>query len=772
MKKINILYIDNYELDRELVKDALEKEHGGFNVTEASNKKEFEAMLKTREFDVVLSDFNIAGFDGFQVLEAVSAYNPRIPVIIVTGTGSEEIAVKALKQGASDYVIKRSEHIRRLPKTVLAAIEKRTLKDQQQKAEADLKGSEEKFRFLYNNSPDMYVSVSPDDASILECNETLLKKTGYSRKEIIGAPIFKMYHDDCMDEVKKTFQQFAENGVIQDKEFILKKKDGGKIDVSLNINAIRDDSGKILYSISSWRDITKRVQAEAALREGEEKYRNILENIDYGYFEVDIAGNFIFFNDSMCKILGYPKDELLGMNNREYMDEENSKKIYQAFNKVYQTGISTKVLDWKLIRKDGSECFVETVVSMTTDSKDQGNGFRGIARDITDCKQLEAQLRQAQKMESVGRLAGGVAHDYNNALSVIIGYTEMAIDEVDPAGPLRDDLEEILAASKRAANITQQLLAFARKQTIAPTVLDLNDNVERMLKMLRRLIGEDIDLAWMPGAGLWPVKMDPTQIDQILANLCVNARDAIDGVGKVFIETENKTLDEKYCADHPGFVPGEFVLLSVSDNGCGIDKETLDNIFEPFFTTKEVGKGTGLGLATIYGIVKQNNGFVNAYSEPDKGTTFNIYLPRQGGGKADKIQKESTAQIPQGHGETVLVAEDDLPVLKLARQILEGLGYAVLTAGTTIEAMGLAEEHAGEISLLLTDVIMPEMNGRDLAQQLQALYPDLKRIFMSGYTADIIASRGVLDKRARFIQKPFSRRDLATIVRKALDGKE
>ena len=265
--------------------------------------------------------------------------------------------------------------------------------------------------------------------------------------------------------------------------------------------------------------------------------------------------------------------------------------------------------------------------------------------DITDRVNLQAQFVQAQKMESVGRLAGGVAHDYNNVLSVIIGYTEMAMDEVDPAGPLHANLEEVLTAANRATDITRQLLAFARKQTIAPKVLDLNETVEGMLKMLRRLIGEDIDLAWLPGASLWPVKMDPSQIDQILANLCVNARDAIAGVGKVTIETGTVVFDAAYCADHAGFVPGEFVMLAVSDNGCGMDKEMLDKIFEPFFTTKDVDKGTGLGLATVYGIVKQNNGFINVYSEPGKGTTIKIYLPRHEG-KAVEIQEESTAEIP------------------------------------------------------------------------------------------------------------------------------
>lgn len=382
---------------------------------------------------------------------------------------------------------------------------------------------------------------------------------------------------------------------------------------------------------------------------------------------------------------------------------------------------------------------------------------------------LEGQLIQAQKMESVGRLAGGVAHDYNNMLSVIIGYAELAMEKVDPNDPLYADLVEILSAAKRSTNITRQLLAFARQQTIAPIVLDLNDTVESMLKMLRRLIGEDIDLAWLPGADVWPVKIDPAQVDQILANLCVNARDAIAGVGKVTIETKNSSFDEAYCADHKGFAPGEYVLLAVSDDGRGIAPETLDKIFEPFFTTKGLGKGTGLGLATVYGIVKQNNGFINVYSEPENGTTIKIYLPRHTG-QTVAAHPEIAEESPSSRGETVLLVEDDGSILKLGRTILESLGYTVLTAATPGEAMHLAKKHAGEIHLLVTDVVMPEMNGRDLANQLQSLCPDLKVLFMSGYTANVIAHRGVLEEGVCFMPKPFSQKDLAVKVREALDS--
>ena len=396
--------------------------------------------------------------------------------------------------------------------------------------------------------------------------------------------------------------------------------------------------------------------------------------------------------------------------------------------------------------------------------------------DITEQKKaekeranLEKQLIQAQKMESVGRLAGGVAHDYNNISSIIIGYSELALEKIDPEDPLHKDIVAILTAAKRSTDITRQLLAFARKQTVAPKVLDLNDTIGSMLKMLRRLIGEDIDLAYVPGAQLWSVKIDPTQIDQILVNLCVNARDAITDVGKITVETKNISFDEKYCADHLGFAPGDYVMICVSDTGRGIAPEIMDKIFEPFFTSKEMGKGTGLGLSTVYGIVKQNDGFINAYSELKQGTIFRIYLPRHIG-MAVEAHSENPIEIPFSKGETVLLVEDDLSILELGKRILEDLGYAVIPFNSPSEAIKLAEEQFSKIDILITDVVMPEMNGRELSVHLQSLYPNLKTLFMSGYTANVIAHRGVLETGVNFISKPFSKENLAIKIREVLDN--
>jgi two-component system cell cycle sensor histidine kinase/response regulator CckA len=517
--------------------------------------------------------------------------------------------------------------------------------------------------------------------------------------------------------------------------------------------------------------VSKRTRA---LEESEKNYRALLETTSEGFWQLNLEFNIVKVNPALCKMLGYSREEMIGKTPFDFADEENQKIFIEKASAIETS--QHRSYEIVLKKKSGKDLPAYFNATSMRDASGKVQGAFAFIMDLTDRLQTEnalriseEQLRQAQKMESIGRLAGGVAHDYNNALSVIIGFTELAMDDTDPSGALNDSLCEILNAAKRATDITRQLLAFARKQAISPKVLDLNENVAGMLKMLRRLIGEDIDLTWSPGASLWSVKMDPSQIDQILVNLCVNARDAIENVGRITIGTSRTKFSAADCVNQIDTVPGEFVMLAVSDNGCGMEKEILDNIFEPFFTTKEVDKGTGLGLATVYGIVKQNNGFINVYSEPGKGTTFKIYLPRHEG-EALELRGEIATEIPRGRGEVILVVEDDLSILKLAGQILSNVGYTVLTAGTPVEGISMAEKQTEVISLLITDVVMPGMNGRDLAERLQSSYPNLKCIFMSGYTANVIAHHGVLDEGVQFIQKPFSKRDLAIAVRKSLDG--
>ncbi|MDR3580479.1 MAG: response regulator [Oryzomonas sp.] len=428
----------------------------------------------------------------------------------------------------------------------------------------------------------------------------------------------------------------------------------------------------------------------------------------------------------------------------------------------------TVTLEHRISRSDGNQRWVATTMVPRQTIDGCLVSYDGIVVDITDRKRLEDQLVQAQKLESVGRLAGGVAHDFNNMLSVILGHVSLASENPCLSSSLQASLNEIRKAAERSTDLTRQLLAFARKQTIAPKVLDLNDTVSGMLKMLQRLIGEDILLIWKPTTHLWPIKMDTSQIDQILANLCVNARDAISDIGRITIETGNCSINDDFSVRNAGFVTGEYVCLAVSDDGCGMDKNTQAQIFEPFFTTKEIGKGTGLGLATLYGIIKQNGGFINVKSEPGTGTAFSIYIPRHTTGETP-AQVKSAKESPQRGGETILLVEDEQAILNISTLLLRNQGYKVLAAKSPIEAMTLASKHANEIHLLLTDVIMPGMNGRDLANNLLAFCPKLKCLFMSGYTADIIAHHGVLDSGMHFIEKPFNLPNLANKVREVLD---
>jgi signal transduction histidine kinase len=423
--------------------------------------------------------------------------------------------------------------------------------------------------------------------------------------------------------------------------------------------------------------------------------------------------------------------------------------------------------------KDGETIPVEVRLNLVMIG---GRTFvQAFCRDITERRRLEeekeriqAQLTQAQKLESIGRLAGGVAHDFNNMLNVIIGHADLVLEDAPENDPVRNDLEEILKAAHRSAGLTRQLLAFARRQTVVPKVLDLNSTIDSMLQMLRRLIGEGIALQWKPGASLDPIRIDPAQIDQLVANLVVNARDAISGIGTIIIQTEQVEVGEEYTVEHPDASAGKYVTLKVTDNGKGMDEETKSKIFEPFFTTKGVGEGTGLGLATVHGIVQQNNGFISVQSEIGQGSAFCIYLPVYESGRTAQTLPVSEPAALQSGGETILLVEDEPSILALGRMMLERLGYNVIAAESPGEAIRLASEFPGDIHLLITDVVMPEMNGRDLARRLLTLYPDIKRLFMSGYTADVIAHQGVLEEGIAFIQKPFTQREFTGKVREVL----
>jgi PAS domain S-box-containing protein len=547
-------------------------------------------------------------------------------------------------------------------------------------------------------------------------------------------------------------------------------RDRNILNILLRAFAIKDQSGRVLGLVGLHTDITERKRAEEALRQSEERLRDVTFSLGDWVWEVDEHGVYTYSSARGEELFG----AAVGRTPFDFMPPEEAQRVAALFADIARRKAPIWDLENWNITKDGRQVCLLTNAVPIVDAEGRLKGYRGVDKDITSRKQadaeklaLEAQLQQAQKLESIGRLAGGVAHDFNNMLGVILGHAELAMDQVAPSMPLYTDLAEIRSAANRSADLVRQLLAFARKQTVAPRVVDLNEVVARSVKLLGRLIGEEIALGWQPGAALWPVMVDASQVEQILTNLCVNARDAIVGVGSIDIQTDNIVLGESTCSGLTGIGPGEYVRLTVRDSGRGMDPETQAHIFEPFFTTKGVGKGTGLGLSTVYGAVHQNRGAIDVLSAPGSGTTFTIYLPRHGGGEGP-VQAEEGEKPVAGGRETILLVEDEPTLLRITMSSLTRQGYTVLAASTPAEAIEIARARAGTLDLLITDVVMPQMDGRQLAQRLREMCPSLKWLFMSGYTADIIATRGVLDDSVVFLQKPFSADVLAAKVREAL----
>ncbi len=791
---ITILLIDDDEDDYVLVKELLSEVNlPVFSLEWVKTYREGWSELCSADHDVYLLDYRLGSRDGLELIREAMKAGCDEPIIFLTGQGDREVDMGAMKAGAADYLVKAQLTTDMLERSIRFSITRKEserelrryrdrLEDLVRERTEQLETANEKLRLemaereqaeqkavqlaaIVQYSDDAIIGKNIDGI-ITSWNKGAEKIYGYAESEVIGKPFSLLIPPGREDEVSRILGAIKSGEHIGHYETERRRKDGRVLWMSLVVSPVRDAKGRIVAASSIERDITGRRAVEDECK----RCMTAIEQAGEAIVITDSQGTIEFVNPAFERITGYTREEAVGKNPRLLKSGMHDELFY---SNIWDTISGGTTWAGRLVnkRKDGTFYTEEATISPVRDSFDQIVHYVAVKRDITDQLQLVAQFQQAQKMEAVGLLAGGVAHDYNNMLGVIIGYAELALQKLDPVQPLHADLEQIHKAAQRSAGITRQLLAFARKQTIVPVLLDLNLNVASMLRMLKRLIGEQIELAWLPGTGLWPVKMDPTQVDQILANLCVNAKDAIVDVGKITIETRNAVLDKTYCAHHPGAVVGEYVLLAVSDDGCGMDREILDHIFEPFFTSKGMGQGTGLGLSTVYGIVKQNGGFISVYSQPGKGTAFKIYLPRDVDQPPIHNQGKMATVSSPGHGETVLLAEDELELMTMVQMMLEKLGYRVLAANTPGEALRLADEHAGEIRLLLTDVVMPEMNGPDLAQRLQSLYPDMKTMFMSGYTADVIAGRGVLNAGVNFIQKPFSMNELSVKVREALREK-
>ena len=967
-----ILIVEDSPTQAEKLKFILEMED--YQVSIARNGKEALSLLSKSRPTAVISDIVMPEMNGYELCRQIKANKDlsSIPVILLTVLSDPSDVVKALECGADNFLTKPYEE-----RHLLSRLQYFLINHELRRTESISMGLE---IFFHGQK----LVINSDRLQILNLLLSTYEAAVQKNDELTKV----------QEELKRLNERLEEK--VEERTADLKV------------------------------EVIERKQVEDALRESEERYRSILEAIEEGYFEVDISSNFTFFNDSLCRMFGYTRDELMGMSNRQYMDKETAKKVYQVFNQLYTTGEPYKAFDWEIIRKDGTKRFHDSSVSLIRNAKGEKIGFRGIARDITDRKRVEEvlrtereklemvtqnmgaglafiskdyqtlwannvlkqifgdaegkacystynkraeicpkcgvrevfekgsekvvheqvgediegntiwseiiatpikdkdgnitaalelvipmterkqaeealkeserryrslfdgvpiglyrttvageiidanpalvemlgyldweslskvnvadtyigpeerkmwqplmeqegivrnfqkqlqhrdgtviwveenaravcdaegrvlfyegsfqditdrkraeeemmnlqeQLRQSQKMEAIGHLAGGIAHDFNNLLTIIKGYSQLSLIELKEGDPLKENIEEVKKATDRAADLIRQLLVFSRRQVMEMSVLDLNILLQNLDKMLRRIIGEDIELVTLLAEDLGRVKTDPGQIEQVILNLAVNARDAMPSGGKLTIETANVELDETYARRHVAVTPGRYVMLAVSDTGVGMTPEVRDRVFEPFFTTKEKGKGTGLGLSTVYGIVKQSEGNIWIYSEPGHGTTFKIYLPQAEELLEEVKEKVVGEELPCG-SETVLVVEDEEEVRKVAAQILRGQGYKVLEASNGADTLMICKEEKEPIDLILTDVVMPKMSGCELAKCVLSIRPEIKVLYMSGYTDNTIVHHGVLERGINYIQKPFTVGALAGKVREVLDNKE
>jgi len=620
----------------------------------------------------------------------------------------------------------------------------------------------ETFRALIHDAP---LSIVAFDASgtIQLWNPEAERMFGWTAEEALGK-----HHPIVPEEKREEFRALREMA-LQGKTFTgiqvrRRRKDGSPIDLSVSTSPLRAADGTITGIMSIITDVTERKKSEDTLL----RLATAVEQSAEVIVITDVAGAIEYVNPAFERITGYRRSEVLGKNPRILKSGRQDHSFYEELWKTLTSGnVWTGVFVNQ--RKDGTFYEEEAVISPVRDAGGEVINYVAVKRDVTNERRVEEQLRQAQKMEAVGRLAGGIAHDFNNLLTAITGYTDLLLMDLPEGELAHREVLEIRKAGDRATSLTRQLLAFSRRQVLQPKVLDLNQVVTDMEKLLRRLIGENIELVTSLADDLGHVRADPGQIEQVIVNLAVNARDAMPNGGRLILETSKMEIDESYASRHDPVLPGSYVILAVTDTGVGMDEPTLSRLFEPFFTTKEVGKGTGLGLATVYGIVKQSGGYIWAYSEVGRGTKFKVLLPGEEE-VAELAEKEVAYLYPSGGEETVLVVEDEKLVRDLVREILSQHGYDVLEASRGTEALEVSGRHKGPIHILISDVVMPGMTGPELARRLTALRPEMGVLFMSGYTDDAILQHGVFEHGAEFLQKPFKASALGAKVRKVLDA--
>ena len=629
---------------------------------------------------------------------------------------------------------------------------------------------EESYRLLFESNPNPMFIWETATIGFLAVNASALALFGYSREEFLSMTLEDMLTGHEIERLRAAVADLKSGrrsgGLTHSGIWRTRRKDGSEFDIEVTVHDHVFEGRQARMAMAL--DVTARIESERALRRSEARYRDLFENASDLIVVGDLDGRLTAVNETCLRALGYTREEMAGIkiNMSDFISRDKRAQSVAALDTKLADAEATTVYESELVAKDGRRIQVE-IASRLILEDGVPVGTEAICRDISERKQLEEQLRQGQRLEAIGRLAGGVAHDFNNLLTVISGYADVLLEGRDRAS--EPELDQIAAAAERAAILTRQLLAFSRRQVLQPRVLQLNDVVDGLTPMLSRLIGEDVELVATLAPSLDSVLADPNQLEQVLVNLAVNARDAMPEGGLLTIRTANVELDDEYVAQHADAVVGPHVMLSVSDTGVGMDSETLSHIFEPFFTTKPLGVGTGLGLSTVYGIVRQSGGSVWAYSEPGHGTTFKALLPR--------AESPATAEAPRtpepaaaNGSETILLAEDEESVRQLTARILERLGYEVIAAETATEALRIAEENGRKIDLLLTDLVMPELSGTALAERVRKLLPGIRVLFMSGYSDEVVTRNGTLTPGSAFLEKPFSGNELAAKVRETLDA--
>lgn len=802
-----ILIVDDSDTNLYLLR-ALLQGHG-YVVDDASHGTDALAVARSNPPDLVVSDLLMPVMDGYTLLRHWRGDGPLrgIPFIVYTATYTEPRDERlAMALGADAFILKPAE-----PEALLARIrevlEKRALGElpsaserpveeqvllkeynevliqklekkalqlsktngdllaeiaERKRAEIALRESEDRYRNLFNSIIDPLFVYDRGNLSVLAVNDAAVERYGYSREEFMVMTIRDLRGADdapvLPDELSTTGSDGRNRGSGKHQT-----RNGATIDVEITAHSL-DFSGRPACVVQV-RDVTEIRRAQAEVAQKSRLLQAVVEGTSDAVFVKDLDGRYLLFNDAAARSVGMSVDEVIGKDDTALFNLEDARTVMDNDRGVISSN-EVHIVEEHLL-SGGVQRVFHALKAPYRDEDGKVVGVVGVSRDITEHRKLEEQLRQSQKMEAIGRLAGGVAHDFNNLLTIISGHAELLQTAFGASEADVESLNAIGEASERAAALTRQLLGFSRKSMLQPKVLDVNAVIEETGKMLRRLIGEDIHFTTVLAPRLNLVKVDPGQLSQMLMNLAVNARDAMPKGGSLTIETGNVELSADYADTHLDCRPGPHVMLAMTDTGCGMSREVAARIFEPFFTTKEVGKGTGLGLAMVFGIVQQSEGCIHVYSEPGRGSTFRIYLPAV---DAQAMEDDRTEALSDLRGtETILLVEDDDGVRGLARRCLESYGYTVIAASDGREALGIAQAHRGALHLVLTDVVMPTMGGPELAEHLRKQFSQVKVLFTSGYTDDAVVRHGLLSANVSFIQKPYSPKALGAKVRHVLD---